>query len=82
MYDSIIGGCSLAEHPLLIRNVRYAADQELVNIKCFCLSDQLLSLCLLSFECLNTARSKDLCLASIEEAFFMPLWNALVALFR
>uniref|UniRef100_A0A665WR44 VPS9 domain-containing protein n=1 Tax=Echeneis naucrates TaxID=173247 RepID=A0A665WR44_ECHNA len=46
------------------------------------LSDQLLSLCLLSFECLNTASSKDLCLASIEEVFFMPLWTALVALFR
>lgn len=44
--------------------------------------DQLLSLCLLSFECLNTASYKDLCLASIEEAFFTPLWNALVALFR
>ncbi|XP_055365554.1 VPS9 domain-containing protein 1 isoform X2 [Betta splendens] len=44
--------------------------------------DQLLSLCLLSFECLNTARFKDLCLASIEEAFFTPLWSALVALFR
>eukprot|EP00064_Thunnus_orientalis_P011575 superscaffoldBa00001682_g11606 len=43
--------------------------------------DQLLSLCLLSFECLNTASSKDLCLASIEEAFFTPLWSALVALF-
>uniref|UniRef100_A0A3B5BDT5 VPS9 domain containing 1 n=1 Tax=Stegastes partitus TaxID=144197 RepID=A0A3B5BDT5_9TELE len=44
--------------------------------------DQLLSLCLLSFECLNTASYKDLCLASIEEAFFTPLWSALVALFR
>uniref|UniRef100_A0A3Q3EKN0 VPS9 domain containing 1 n=1 Tax=Labrus bergylta TaxID=56723 RepID=A0A3Q3EKN0_9LABR len=44
--------------------------------------DQLLSLCLLSFECLNTATSKDLCLASIEEAFFTPLWNVLLALFR
>ncbi|XP_074487801.1 VPS9 domain-containing protein 1 isoform X1 [Sebastes fasciatus] len=44
--------------------------------------DRLLSLCLLSFECLNTANSKDLCLASIEEAFFTPLWSALVALFR
>ncbi|KAK7892097.1 hypothetical protein WMY93_024060 [Mugilogobius chulae] len=44
--------------------------------------DQLLSLCLLSFECLNTAMSKDLCLASIEEAFFTPLWSALMALFR
>ncbi|XP_049928591.1 VPS9 domain-containing protein 1 [Epinephelus moara] len=44
--------------------------------------DQLLSLCLLSFECLNTASSKDLCLASLEEAFFTPLWSALVALFR
>ncbi|KAF3854331.1 hypothetical protein F7725_022386 [Dissostichus mawsoni] len=32
--------------------------------------------------CLNTANSKDLCLASIEEAFFTPLWSALVALFR
>ncbi|KAM8891194.1 VPS9 domain-containing protein 1 isoform 2-T4 [Spinachia spinachia] len=45
-------------------------------------TDQLLSLCLLSFECLNTASSKDLCLASIEEAFFAPLWGALVVLFR
>ncbi|KAM8861369.1 LOW QUALITY PROTEIN: VPS9 domain-containing protein 1 [Synchiropus picturatus] len=44
--------------------------------------DQLLSLCLLSFECLNTAPSKDLCLASIEEVFFTPLWGALLALFR
>ncbi|XP_062418937.1 VPS9 domain-containing protein 1 isoform X2 [Pungitius pungitius] len=44
--------------------------------------DQLLSLCLLSFECLNTASSKDLCLAIIEEAFFTPLWSALVVLFR
>ncbi|XP_035013103.2 VPS9 domain-containing protein 1 isoform X2 [Hippoglossus stenolepis] len=44
--------------------------------------DQLLSLCLLSFECLNTASSKDLCLASIEEAFFTPLWSALLTLFR
>lgn len=44
--------------------------------------DQLLSMCLLSFECLNTAISKDLCVASIEEAFFTPLWSALVALFR
>lgn len=48
----------------------------------FGFSDQLLSLCLLSFESLNTARSKDLCLASIEEAFFTPLWGPLVALFR
>ncbi|KAG7231070.1 hypothetical protein INR49_025100, partial [Caranx melampygus] len=39
--------------------------------------DQLLSLCLLSFECLNTASSRDMCLASIEEAFFTPLWSAL-----
>ncbi|XP_061783969.1 VPS9 domain-containing protein 1 [Nerophis lumbriciformis] len=44
--------------------------------------EQLLSLCLLSFECLNTASYKDLCLASIEESFFMPLWSALLALFR
>ncbi|XP_032378227.1 VPS9 domain-containing protein 1 [Etheostoma spectabile] len=44
--------------------------------------DQLLSLCMLSFECLNTASSKDLCLVSLEEAFFTPLWSALLALFR
>uniref|UniRef100_A0A672ZKI2 VPS9 domain containing 1 n=1 Tax=Sphaeramia orbicularis TaxID=375764 RepID=A0A672ZKI2_9TELE len=49
---------------------------------CLCVSDQLLSLCLLSFECLNTSTSKDLCLAIIEEAFFTPLWSPLVALFR
>ncbi|KAM6946383.1 VPS9 domain-containing protein 1 [Aplochiton taeniatus] len=44
--------------------------------------DQLLSLCLLSFECLNTSDSKDLCLAGLEEAFFTPLWSPLLALFR
>uniref|UniRef100_A0A4W5JSL7 VPS9 domain containing 1 n=1 Tax=Hucho hucho TaxID=62062 RepID=A0A4W5JSL7_9TELE len=44
--------------------------------------DQLLSLCLLSFECLNTASSKDLCVASIEEAFFTPIWSPLLTLFR
>ncbi|CAL8357696.1 unnamed protein product [Lota lota] len=44
--------------------------------------DQLLSLCLLSFECLNTVNSKDLCVASIEEAFFAPLWSPLLVLFR
>ncbi|KAL0968225.1 hypothetical protein UPYG_G00264020 [Umbra pygmaea] len=44
--------------------------------------DQLLSLCLLSFECLNTASSKDMCLASLEEVFFMPIWGPLLALFR
>lgn len=53
-----------------------------VSVVFFMISDQLLSLCLLSFECLNTASSRDLCLASIEEAFFTPLWSALVALFR
>lgn len=47
-----------------------------------CITDQLLSLCLLSFECLNIASSKYLCLTTIEETFFMPLWNALMALFR
>ncbi|XP_076126243.1 VPS9 domain-containing protein 1 isoform X2 [Alosa pseudoharengus] len=44
--------------------------------------DRLLSLCLLSFECLNTASAKDICVASIEEAFFTPLWSPLLALFR
>lgn len=44
--------------------------------------DRLLSLCLLSFECLNTASAKDQCLASIEEVFFTPIWRPLLALFR
>ncbi|KAA0715099.1 VPS9 domain-containing protein 1 5-day ovary-specific transcript 1 protein [Triplophysa tibetana] len=44
--------------------------------------DRLLSLCLLSFECLNTAISKDQCVASIEEVFFTPIWRPLLALFR
>ncbi|XP_028813883.1 VPS9 domain-containing protein 1 isoform X2 [Denticeps clupeoides] len=44
--------------------------------------DRLLSLCLLSFECLNTASSKDHCVACIEEVFFAPIWNPLLALFR
>uniref|UniRef100_A0A8C9SIG6 VPS9 domain containing 1 n=1 Tax=Scleropages formosus TaxID=113540 RepID=A0A8C9SIG6_SCLFO len=44
--------------------------------------DQLSSLCLLSFECLNTAVAKDQCVASLEEAFFPPLWSPLLALFR
>ncbi|KAJ8248853.1 hypothetical protein GJAV_G00228440 [Gymnothorax javanicus] len=44
--------------------------------------DRLLSLCLLSFECLNTAASKDQCVAYLEEAFFCPIWLPLLALFR
>ncbi|XP_073785173.1 VPS9 domain-containing protein 1 isoform X6 [Danio rerio] len=44
--------------------------------------DRLLSLCLLSFECLNTANSKDQCVASMEEVFFTPIWRPLLALFR
>ncbi|TSK38480.1 VPS9 domain-containing protein 1 [Bagarius yarrelli] len=44
--------------------------------------DRLLSLCLLSFECLNTASAKDKCVACIEEAFFTPIWGPLLALFR
>ncbi|XP_007250578.3 VPS9 domain-containing protein 1 isoform X1 [Astyanax mexicanus] len=44
--------------------------------------DRLLSLCLLSFECLNTASSKDHCVACIEEVFFTPIWSPLLALFR
>ncbi|XP_031420990.1 VPS9 domain-containing protein 1 isoform X2 [Clupea harengus] len=44
--------------------------------------DRLLSLCLLSFECLNTANAKDQCVASVEEAFFAQLWSPLLALFR
>ncbi|XP_046720609.1 VPS9 domain-containing protein 1 isoform X3 [Silurus meridionalis] len=43
--------------------------------------DRLLSLCLLSFECLNTASSKDQCVACIEEVFFTPIWGPLLALF-
>ena len=48
----------------------------------FVLIDRLLSLCLLSFECLNTANAKDQCVASVEEAFFAQLWSPLLALFR
>ncbi|KAG7333349.1 hypothetical protein KOW79_003484 [Hemibagrus wyckioides] len=44
--------------------------------------DRLLSLCLLSFECLNTASAKDQCVACIEEVFFTPIWGPLLALFR
>ncbi|XP_073911555.1 VPS9 domain-containing protein 1 isoform X3 [Castor canadensis] len=44
--------------------------------------DRLLSLTLLAFESLNTAASKDRCLACIEESFFTPLWPLLLALYR
>nr|XP_044997729.1 VPS9 domain-containing protein 1 isoform X2 [Jaculus jaculus] len=44
--------------------------------------DRLLSLTLLAFESLNTATSKDRCLACIEEPFFSPLWPMLLALYR
>ncbi|XP_063453912.1 VPS9 domain-containing protein 1 isoform X16 [Pan paniscus] len=44
--------------------------------------DRLLSLTLLAFEGLNTAASKDRCLACIEEPFFCPLWPLLLALYR
>lgn len=46
------------------------------------LADRLLSLTLLAFEGLNTAASKDRCLACIEEPFFSPLWPLLLALYR
>jgi hypothetical protein len=46
------------------------------------LADRLLSLTLLAFESLNTAASKDRCLACIEESFFTPLWPLLLALYR
>ncbi|XP_062966458.1 VPS9 domain-containing protein 1 isoform X2 [Cynocephalus volans] len=44
--------------------------------------DRLLSLTLLAFESLNTAASRDRCLACIEEPFFSPLWPLLLALYR
>ncbi|XP_008048228.1 LOW QUALITY PROTEIN: VPS9 domain-containing protein 1 [Carlito syrichta] len=44
--------------------------------------DRLLSLTLLAFEGLNTAASKDRCLACLEEPFFSPLWPLLLALYR
>ncbi|XP_076989444.1 VPS9 domain-containing protein 1 isoform X1 [Tamandua tetradactyla] len=44
--------------------------------------DRLLSLTLLTFDGLNTAASKDRCLACIEEPFFSPLWPLLLALYR
>lgn len=45
-------------------------------------ADRLLSLTLLAFEGLNSAVSKDRCLACIEEPFFSPLWPLLLALYR
>lgn len=45
-------------------------------------ADRLLSLTLLAFEGLNTAISKDRCLACIEEPFFSPLWPLLLTLYR
>ena len=45
-------------------------------------ADRLLSLTLLAFEGLNTAASKDRCLACIEEPFFSPLWPLLLAVYR
>ncbi|XP_033012932.1 VPS9 domain-containing protein 1 isoform X1 [Lacerta agilis] len=44
--------------------------------------DRLLSLTLLAFEGLNTAASKDQCVARLEEAFFAPLWGPLLAVYR
>ncbi|KAB1260999.1 VPS9 domain-containing protein 1 [Camelus dromedarius] len=44
--------------------------------------DRLLALTLLAFEGLNTAASKDRCLACIEEPFFSPLWPLLLAVYR
>ncbi|XP_074171094.1 VPS9 domain-containing protein 1 isoform X2 [Rhinolophus sinicus] len=45
-------------------------------------ADRLLSVTLLAFEGLNTAVSKDRCLACIEEPFFSPLWPLLLTLYR
>ncbi|XP_077166528.1 VPS9 domain-containing protein 1 isoform X1 [Paroedura picta] len=44
--------------------------------------DRLLSLTLLAFDGLNTATSKDQCVARLEEAFFAPLWTPLLAVYR
>ncbi|XP_061450507.1 VPS9 domain-containing protein 1 isoform X2 [Rhineura floridana] len=44
--------------------------------------DRLLSLTLLAFEGLNTAASKDQCVARLEEVFFAPLWGPLLAVYR
>ncbi|XP_062997156.1 VPS9 domain-containing protein 1 [Elgaria multicarinata webbii] len=44
--------------------------------------DRLLSLTLLAFEGLNTAASKDQCVARLEETFFAPLWAPLLAVYR
>ncbi|NWT82482.1 VP9D1 protein, partial [Lanius ludovicianus] len=44
--------------------------------------DRLLALTLLAFEGLGTAAGKDQCLACLEEAFFLPLWAPLLALYR
>lgn len=52
------------------------------HIPTLLLADRLLSLTLLAFESLNTAASKDRCLACIEEPFFSPLWPLLLALYR
>ncbi|MBW02372.1 VPS9 domain-containing protein 1, partial [Eschrichtius robustus] len=45
-------------------------------------ANRLFSLTLLAFEGLNTAASKDRCLACIEEPFFSPLWPLLLAVYR
>ncbi|XP_078468180.1 VPS9 domain-containing protein 1 isoform X2 [Lampetra planeri] len=44
--------------------------------------DSLLELCVLAFEQLESPAGRDQCLASLEEAFFKPLWPPLLALFR
>ncbi|KAJ7312175.1 hypothetical protein JRQ81_006528 [Phrynocephalus forsythii] len=44
--------------------------------------DRLLSLTLLAFEGLNTAASKDRCVARLEDVFFAPLWAPLLAVYR
>uniref|UniRef100_A0AAV2L4D8 VPS9 domain-containing protein n=1 Tax=Knipowitschia caucasica TaxID=637954 RepID=A0AAV2L4D8_KNICA len=77
------GQSDLSELHILEMEMRAIKDHLKATVKDIHIAiDQLLSLCLLSFECLNTAASKDLCLASIEEVFFSPLWTALMALFR
>ena len=57
-------------------------QEHIWTLQTLLLADRLLSLTLLAFESLNTATSKDRCLACIEEPFFSPLWPLLLALYR
>lgn len=75
-------GCGWERPPGAASGARGPSCPHSASVPALLPADRLLSLTLLAFEGLNTAASKDRCLACIEEPFFSPLWPLLLAVYR